>query len=219
MDLIYELCIKEAKALPDFLDSDEYVVRMRLQGNELDEGLLALFRAWGENVTNSLSTEELLIIDSLFHEKSLEDELLAYIKRLVNVGLVEKNGNDQYRLAEKHFDAKYDDSNDDGRLTVNENVAKNAENVTLNGDDVTVNCENVTVNDIVNGEDAALNATQKSVLSLISQKNGITVDGMAKALSRSRRTIQRSLRVLQEGGFVVRVGSDKTGYWKAIRTG
>jgi ATP-dependent DNA helicase RecG len=48
MDLIYELCIREAKELPDFLDSDEFLVRIRLAGDKIDEKMLALFRSIGK---------------------------------------------------------------------------------------------------------------------------------------------------------------------------
>jgi ATP-dependent DNA helicase RecG len=98
MDLIYELCIREAKALPDFLDSDDYLVRLKLDGNKIDEKLLAFFRNIGESVTNSLSTEELLIINSLYHGQGVAAGLAQYLPRLLELGIVEYDAQSGYSI-------------------------------------------------------------------------------------------------------------------------
>jgi ATP-dependent DNA helicase RecG len=98
MDLIYELCIREAKALPDFLDSDDYLIRLKLDGNKIDEKLLAFFRSIGESVTNSLSTEELLIINALYHRQEVAAGLAQYLPRLLDLGIVAYDAQSGYSV-------------------------------------------------------------------------------------------------------------------------
>jgi ATP-dependent DNA helicase RecG len=163
MDLIYELCIREAKALPDFLDSDDYIVRMRLEGSKLDEKLLALFRKIGDSA-GSLSTEELMIITSLYHGKKVSPELRDFLPGLLETGIIAKKNN-RYVLR------------------------KDLEELRTMG-------------------------VLTEILSLIKQQQGITVDEMAEAISRNRRTVLRTVRALVEQGVIERVGPDKAGYWK-----
>jgi ATP-dependent DNA helicase RecG len=98
MDLIYELCIREAKSLPDFLDSDDYLVRLKLDGNKIDENLLAFFRNIGESVTSSLSTEELLIISSLYHGRELATGLVQHLPRLLKLEIIEYDAQSGYSI-------------------------------------------------------------------------------------------------------------------------
>jgi predicted HTH transcriptional regulator len=83
------------------------------------------------------------------------------------------------------------------------NEKRNPINVPAKRDSVTVKDKNVT-----------LNASQAKILSLIKHQQGITVDEMAEAISRNRRTVLRTVRALVEYGAIERVGSDKAGYWK-----
>ena len=60
-----------------------------------------------------------------------------------------------------------------------------------------------TVTDTVSDTVKALRANPK-----------ITIDALAHSLKKSRRTITRIIKKLQEDGIISRVGSDKTGYWR-----
>ncbi len=62
-------------------------------------------------------------------------------------------------------------------------------------------------NDTVNG---TLNDTVK----LIKENPKITIDELAHKLDKSRRTITRYIKKLQEDGIILRIGSDKSGYWQ-----
>ena len=59
-----------------------------------------------------------------------------------------------------------------------------------------------TVNDLVND-------TVKQLL----DNPKITLDELAVALNKSRRTVTRIIKGLRESGKIQRVGSDKTGHW------
>lgn len=60
-----------------------------------------------------------------------------------------------------------------------------------------------TVNDTVNG-----------IVNLIKTYPKITIDDLALKLNKSRRTITRNIKKLQDEGIISRIGSDKAGYWQ-----
>lgn len=45
----------------------------------------------------------------------------------------------------------------------------------------------------------------------------ISANELVLILSKSRRTAERSLKILQENGYIERVGSDKNGHWKILK--
>jgi len=104
MNLMYELCIKEAKALPDFKGSDPYFVRLTLNGIIKDEKQILLFKRIGSDVIDDFITEDFLIINSLFHERRLPKNLRHRIKYMTEIGVVEHVGRGRYILAQKLFE-------------------------------------------------------------------------------------------------------------------
>lgn len=67
-----------------------------------------------------------------------------------------------------------------------------------------------TVNDTVNG---TVNGTVK----MIKENPKITLDELAEAIGKSRRTVARQIKQIRKEDRVIRrVGSDKTGYWEVI---
>lgn len=59
-----------------------------------------------------------------------------------------------------------------------------------------------------------VNDTQKQILKLIKENNIITQKEIANKLKITKRTVERNINVLKKQGFLQRIGSDKTGYWK-----
>jgi ATP-dependent DNA helicase RecG len=105
MNLIYELSVKEAKPLPDFSGTDAYWVFLTLNGLVLDKRLLSMLKQIGDERMEVLSTVDFLVIDTLFHEWKLTDELRQHIKRLVDLGIVEHSGRGKYVLAHSLYEA------------------------------------------------------------------------------------------------------------------
>lgn len=60
----------------------------------------------------------------------------------------------------------------------------------------------------------SLAPTAKRVLVAVAINPNVTIAQLAKALSVSSRTIERSLKALQERGRLSRVGATKNGYWR-----
>ena len=105
MNLMYELCIREAKALPDFTGTDAYGVCLTLNGMVLDENMLLLIGEIGEEQLAFLSTDDFLVIDALFHGRKLQENLRPRIQPLVEMGLVERAGRNKVVLARSLYKA------------------------------------------------------------------------------------------------------------------
>jgi Fic family protein len=59
-----------------------------------------------------------------------------------------------------------------------------------------------------------LNNNQKEIFSLIRENPHINYDKLVEKTGRSRATVRRIIKQLKLESYIVRIGSDKTGYWK-----
>jgi len=79
-----------------------------------------------------------------------------------------------------------------------------------------------TVNDTVNAQNATVNpqvgTANDTVFSLIKSNNKITAVGITEKLGISLRTVKRKIKELKDNGIITRIGSDKTGSWKILKT-
>jgi len=89
MNLIYKLCIREAKKLPDFTGTDAYFVRITLNGLIVDEKMLLFIKNIGGERLDLLTADDFLIIDSLFYGRELSNNLRSRIDLLIDMGIVE----------------------------------------------------------------------------------------------------------------------------------
>ncbi len=99
MNLIYELSIKEAKRLPDFSGTDDYFVKITLNGLILDKKMLLVINQIGNERWETLTTADFLIINDLYHENAVKANLRSHLKRLVELGIVEHVSRNKYALA------------------------------------------------------------------------------------------------------------------------
>ena len=104
MNLMYELCASEAKALPDFKDSDSYFIHLTLNGVIRDEKLILLFKRIGTDIIENFITEDYLVVYSLFFEQRLSKKLRSRAKHLVEIGVVEHLGRGKYVLSKNLYE-------------------------------------------------------------------------------------------------------------------
>jgi predicted HTH transcriptional regulator len=76
------------------------------------------------------------------------------------------------------------------------------------------NAGNDPVNDPVKFRHDPVNSSD--VLALIKANPQVSYEKLVEKTGRSRATIKRIIKRLKQEGFIVRIGSDKTGYWKII---
>ena len=71
-------------------------------------------------------------------------------------------------------------------------------------------CKRVNQNGTVNG-------TVKLVLDFIKEHLNATIEQMMIVTGKSKRTVNRAVKSLKEGGYLERIGSDKAGAWKLLK--
>ena len=84
--------------------------------------------------------------------------------------------------------------------------ANEAENEVVN--------ENDGINDGIN----ALSKTDNEIFTLLNENNSITASELCEKTDFSRPTVERTLKKLKVHGYVERIGSKKTGFWKILKS-
>ncbi len=92
MNRIFEECIKESKPKPDFTGTDQFHVSLALRGDIQDPRFLAFLEKVGQDQLSSFSTEDLLVLDLLYHEQQVSDRLKPRLLGLAEAGILEKVG-------------------------------------------------------------------------------------------------------------------------------
>ena len=100
---VYEISMKEAKPLPDFSGTDAYFVCIGLNGIDIDERMLSMMAKIGNEKLESFSTDDFLVVNSLFHEKKLPLHLHPRLNQLIEKGIVERHGRNKFVLARKLY--------------------------------------------------------------------------------------------------------------------
>lgn len=103
MDLIYRLSIREAKRLPDFTGTDDYWVKLTLNGANIDQRMLDVMSHIGDEQMKTFSTDDFLIMHALYFNQDISDNLRPNLNRLVDIGVVEHIGKNRYVLARRLY--------------------------------------------------------------------------------------------------------------------
>ena len=62
-----------------------------------------------------------------------------------------------------------------------------------------------------------LNGTLNLILNELKNKNNITQKELSEKTGMSLRTLKRNIDMLKKDGYIIRVGSKKTGYWRILK--
>ena len=88
--------------------------------------------------------------------------------------------------------------------------------VTIPFNQEVVNSINVGVNVGVN-VDENLNEIERKIIGLVLNDPTLTAEKISGHIEKSKRTVERYLKALQEKGYIERIGTDKKGNWKVIK--
>lgn len=107
-NVMFEACVQEGKALPDYSDSDEHQVSLVLSGEVQDENFLRFLERVGNTTLASFTTEDFLIVHAVHAEIEIAERLRTALPRLVKLGVIEVRGRGRgtrYLLSERfhHF--------------------------------------------------------------------------------------------------------------------
>lgn len=62
-----------------------------------------------------------------------------------------------------------------------------------------------------------INDVEKVILEELVKNPQLTANDLSIIISKSKRTAERYLKLLQEKGYIERSGPDKTGNWKVVK--
>jgi ATP-dependent DNA helicase RecG len=89
---IFEACVREGKALPDFTQTDAWQVGLTLHGEMQDPRFVRFLERVGRETAVSFGTHELLALDLVHREEPVPLGLRPHVRRLVELGAVESVG-------------------------------------------------------------------------------------------------------------------------------
>jgi ATP-dependent DNA helicase RecG len=92
VDRMFEACIKEGKPHPDFSQSDNYQVAVKLEGEIRDPQFLRFLEKVGSDKIGLFTTRDLLVLDLVHREQPVAQDLRDRLHGLVESGIVEMVG-------------------------------------------------------------------------------------------------------------------------------
>ena len=102
VDRMFEECLKESKRLPDFSQSDDYQVFVKLYGDVQDTGFLRFLEEIGKLTQSAIGTNDLLLLDYIHREQPIPAMLKERLVPLREMGIVERVGR-KYILARRYY--------------------------------------------------------------------------------------------------------------------
>jgi ATP-dependent DNA helicase RecG len=91
-DRMFEETIREGKPKPDFVGTDEYEVRLSLNGDIQNPQFLRFLEKAGAEQQVSFTVEDLLVLDALQREATVSAEFKNSLRQLLDRGIVERIG-------------------------------------------------------------------------------------------------------------------------------
>ena len=104
VNLMFEQCIKESKPRPDFAGTDSHQVSLTLRGDVQDVRFLQFLEKLGPERVSPLSTQDLLLLDTIHAERRVPAELRGRLPQLVEAGVIEPAGHGRYTLSRRFYD-------------------------------------------------------------------------------------------------------------------
>jgi len=92
MDRMFEECIKESKATPEFTGTDDYQVSVTLRGEVQDPKFLRFLERVGRERLATFTTGDFLVLHAVHRGEAVEERLRQRIRYLAEQGVVEPVG-------------------------------------------------------------------------------------------------------------------------------
>jgi ATP-dependent DNA helicase RecG len=103
-DLMFELCLRDSKALPNYEKSDDYEVNLVFEGQVRDPQFIKFLERLAAEKQLSFGLEELLVLADIRNAQPIPSHLVAYRDQLLALGAIERAGRGKYVLAKAFFE-------------------------------------------------------------------------------------------------------------------
>jgi len=182
MNLIHEMAIKEAKPLPDFKGSDAYYVILTLKGKVVSIDMLSFIKKVDAERLDKLTTEDYLLLSSLFTQKGFDSIDIAQLEHLTELEIV--------------------------RITDDAIELIDGEKVFPIGNQSAVNRRSIGGQSAVNADKVPIEmkTTSEHILGFINSNNKVTSSQLADFTGLSQRRIREILSTLIADEIIIKVG-------------
>ena len=187
-------CLMDGKLLPDYSLTDDWQVCLRLPG-EIKYPAFMLYARELQNdrpANNKLNVFDLLALFRASQGESQRHTDEVTLRKLIDEGLL-ISAQDGYKLSDRYYE-----------------IAKNTAVDVIGQDSDAVNVQLSNAIELTERQNIIYNSIKESV-QLNVQLN--TTD-LSNKLNIGFKTMQRELKVIENLGLIVRVGSKKTGHWE-----
>lgn len=105
MNLMFEMSVIQAKALPDFKGTDRMHVRVTLDGLVQDPKMLRMMETIGLETMQSFSTADFLMVDHIRREQPIPETQRDRIPRLLDLAVIERVARGRFILGKRYYAA------------------------------------------------------------------------------------------------------------------
>lgn len=105
MNVMFELSVKQAKALPDFRGTDRYHVQVTLDGMVQDPKLLTMMERIGQETLQWFNTGDFLVVNHIRRDQAVPEVLRDRLPRLLEMGVIEKVARGKFILGRRYYAA------------------------------------------------------------------------------------------------------------------
>ena len=102
---MFELSVKQAKALPDFRGTDRYHVQVTLDGMVQDPKLLTMMERIGQETLQWFNTGDFLVVNHIRRDQAVPEVLRDRLPRLLEMGVIEKVARGKFILGRRYYAA------------------------------------------------------------------------------------------------------------------
>lgn len=99
VNLMFEECIKESKPTPDYSGTDDFEVRLRLNGTIQNPAFVRYLEQLGTERVETFSTEDFLVLAAIYRDQPIHENLRGRLPHLRELGAIEHAGRGAYRLS------------------------------------------------------------------------------------------------------------------------
>jgi ATP-dependent DNA helicase RecG len=106
VDKIFNRSIQESKPLPDYSQSDETSVILRLEGTVQDIEFIKFLESISDQIKTLFSTKELFVLEIIRSRRTIKPDHIKSIHRLVNLGIVDsyqRGRGTKYLISSKYY--------------------------------------------------------------------------------------------------------------------
>ncbi|MCL2020497.1 MAG: putative DNA binding domain-containing protein [Oscillospiraceae bacterium] len=214
MNLIYELAIKEAKPLPNFSGSDAYFVKLTLEGKVFNEHMLALIKKTDEELLDSMTTDDYVLLSALYQGENLSDYKQSQFEHLVELGIIThteldkkqaENGRKQSETGSKSAENKQKTSSKQA-----ENGSKSAENVRKQAESKQKTSSKQAETE---QNQSVMNKNKRLIINYLDEREQISATKAAKLINLSDSRARAVLKEMTDDDLIEKMGKYRGAYY------